>query len=152
MAFDECDHRIRNIVIRTGKIIRQIKGLPKEKNISILYDETAPLLGLIPSNLSSNNYNHLPTPEESARGNPNSPLVQICPECGKKSYVLRGLCRSCKDAEGGIYRTMFECFECKHKERSKEPMVVWLDRLGIDFKTQSKASLGIKTVTDDGLK
>lgn len=152
MVFDVCDHKIRNIIISAGQIIRQIKGLPEEKNITVIYNETAPLLGIVPVQLLSNMINKFPTVEESARENPNHPLVQICPKCGKKSYFLRGICKGCKDSEGGKYKTIFQCFECHHQEKSQEPMVVWLDRLGIDFRTQSKKSLGIETVTDDGLK
>lgn len=152
MKFDPCEHKIRQIVIKAGKIIRLLKGLPEENNITTIYRETAPLLGLQPIQLSSKIANSLPTIEESAREDPNSPLVQICPKCGKKSYVLHPICKGCKDSEDGKYKTIFQCFECKHEEKSKEPMVVWLDRLGIDFRTQSKKSLGIKTMTDNGLK
>jgi len=152
MAFDACEHRIRNIIIRAGKIIREAKGLPEEKNITVIYNETAPLFGFASIQLSSRVIGHLPTAEESARDNPDSPLVQICPKCGKKSYFLHGLCRNCKDSEGGKYKTIFKCYECHHEEKSKEPMVVWLDRLGVDFKSQTKKSLGIETITDDGIK
>jgi len=147
MSFNIEEHQERQKIINYGR-----ERWPEENNITILYKKACVEMGIEEKVLTSESVNHLPTPQESAKENPHHPLVQICPECGKKAYTLRGLCRSCKDAEGGIYRTMFECFECKHKERSKEPMVVWLDRLGIDFKTQSKASLGIKTLTDAGLK
>jgi len=147
MTFNIEEHIERQKIIKYGR-----EKWPHEKNINKLYEMAAKEMGVEVKIQNTTKANHLPTPQESAKENPHHSLVQICPECGKKAYTLRGLCRSCKDAEGGIYRTMFECFECKHKERSKEPMVVWLDRLGIDFKTQSKASLGIKTVTDDGLK
>lgn len=152
MAFDPCEHKIRQIVIKVGKIIRSLKGLPEENNITIIYNETVPLLGLYPTQLSSKIVRNLPTVEESAREHPDSPLVQICPKCGKKSYFFHSICPKCKDSEGGIYKTIFQCFECKHQEKSKESVVTWLDRLGIDFRTQTKKSLGIKTVTDDGLK
>ncbi len=152
MDFDACDHKIRQIIIKAGEIIRQAKGLPEEKNITVIYNETAPLFGIIPIVISSNIASHLPTPEENARQNPNHPSVQVCPKCGKKSYFLYGICGKCKDSEGGIYKTMFQCFECKHQDKSKESMVVWLERLGIDFRTQTKKSLGIKTLTDNGIK
>lgn len=150
MSFDLCEHKIRSLIIRAGIEIRRLKGLPEEKNITVIYNETAPLLGIAPLPLSSKEMNHLPTPEESVRENPN--LAEICPKCGQKAYFLRDLCRGCKDAEGGKYKTVFECHKCHHKEKSEESMVVWLERLGIDFKMQTKKSLGIKTLTDKDLK
>jgi predicted amidophosphoribosyltransferase len=94
----------------------------------------------------------LPTPEESARANPDHPMVNICPVCRKKSYYLTSICRSCKESEGGKYKTVLECFECHHKEKSEDPIVVWLDKWKIEYKTQTKASLGIGTLTDEGVK
>lgn len=152
MDFDLCEHRIVQLIIRAGNLLREAKGLPEEKNITIIYNETAPLFGIIPKQHSSREADHLPTPEESARVAPQNPYVQTCPECGEKSYYMVAICSSCKASEGGKYKVQFDCFKCMHSEKSEEPMVVWLERLGIDFGTQTKASLGIKTLTDDGLK
>jgi len=79
-------------------------------------------------------------------------LTSECPSCHKRSLVLHGLCRSCKDAEDGKYKTMLRCGECGYSQRSEDPIVTWLDKLGIEFGTQTKESLGIKTVTDEGIK
>ncbi len=145
--FDIQEHTERIMIINHGR-----EKWPNEKNINKLYEMACKEFGIETKSLTTTMANHLPTPEESARENPQSKFSIICPKCNKKSYVLRGLCRSCKDAENGKYKTMFRCYECKHEEKSKEPMVIWFDRLRIDFRTQSKKSLGIETVTDEGLK
>lgn len=149
-----CEQRIRLIIIQAGKIIRELQGLPEELNVTILYNETAPLFGIMPYLLTStpDAIEHLPTPEESARANPDNPYVLHCPACGRKSYFFTELCKNCKASEDGKYKVQFECFECHHIEKSEERLVVWLDRLGIDFTTQSKESLGIKITTDEGIK
>ena|SRR3989337_1089869 len=147
MAFDLCDHKTKQIIIKFGKLI-----WPEEKNITVLYQKASEAIGMEVVKTTSAMANHLPTPEESAKENPQSKFSIICPKCNKKSYVLHSLCKGCKDAEGGIYKTMFKCYECHHVEKSKEPLVIWMQRLGIEFGTQSKESLGIKTVTDEGLK
>lgn len=150
--WDLCNHRITQLVIKMGKLLRQAKGLPEEKNVTILYEETAILLGIPVMKMSSSNVSRNPTPEESAKSDPSSPLVQICPSCKEKAYYLQGLCKSCKDSENGTYKSVWKCFKCGHSEKSKEHVVTWLNRLGIDYRTQSKKSLGIQTVTDEGLK
>ena len=147
MAFDLCDHKTKQIIIKFGKLI-----WPEEKNITVLYQKASEAIGMEVVKTTSAMANHLPTPEESAKENPQSNFPIICPKCNKKSYIIFGLCKSCKDAEGGKYKTMFRCYECKHEEKSTEYMIVWFQRLGIDFSTQSKRSLGIKTITDEGIK
>ena len=150
MSFDICEQKMRTLIIKAGIEIRKLKGLPEEKNITVIYNETAPLLGIAPIQFTSDKMDHLPTPGESVRENPK--LAQICPKCGERTYYVRDLCRGCKEAEGGKYKTKLECFKCHYTERSEEPSVVWLGRWKIDFGMQTKASLGIKTVTDEGIK
>jgi len=145
--FDAEEHKKRIEIINHGR-----KKWPDEKNITRLYQMACRDLGVEPKTISTSTANHLPTPEESAKENPQSKLSTICPKCGKKSFVLHPLCKSCKDAEGGKYKVMFRCYECKFEGKSMEPLVVWFQRLGIEFGTQSKKSLGVKTITDDGLK
>lgn len=147
MVFDAKEHSERIKIINYGRT-----KWPNEKNITKLYQMACKDLGIDPKTISTSTASHLPTPEESARENPRSKFSIICPKCNKKSYVIFGLCKSCKDAENGKYKTMFKCYECKHEEKSTEHMVIWLQRLGIDFGTQSKQSLGIKTITDKGEK
>ena len=145
--FDAEEHKERIRIINHGKI-----KWPDEKNITKLYQMACKDLGIEPKSISTSTASRLPTPEESAKENPQGQFSILCPKCNKKSYIILGLCKSCKDAEGGKYKTMFRCYECKHEEKSTEHMVVWLQRLGIDFSTQSKKSLGIKTLTDEGIK
>ena len=141
------EHKERIRIINHGRT-----KWPQEKNITKLYQMACKDLGIEPKTISTSTASHLPTPEESAKENPQSKFSILCPKCNKKSYVLRGICKGCKDAEGGVYKTMFKCYECNHVEKSKEPLVIWMQRLGMEFETQSKKSLGIKIVTDDGLK
>ncbi len=147
MAFDIVLHQERQRIINYGRT-----KWPEEKNITKLYEMATKELGIEVKVLDTITANHLPTPEESARGNPRSKFSIVCPKCQKKSYILHGLCKSCKDAEGGKYKTMFKCYECGNQERSEEPMVTWLNKLDIDFRTQTKESLGIQTMTNEGLK
>lgn len=147
MAFDLCEHNIRQIIIKCGKLL-----YPDENDVTVLYQKTCVLLGRRTDLVSSSSVNHLPSPEESAKADPLNKLTTICPKCGKRSYVIYGLCKSCKDAENGIYKTMFKCYECQYQVKSKEPIVIWMQRLGIEFGTQSKESLGVRTITDEGVK
>lgn len=145
MAFNPEIHQIKLIIIRCGELLH-----PEEKNITKLYEETSVLLGmpLIPT--STADAGKLPSPAESMKemGMPH----RVCPQCGKETFQIFGLCASCQEAEGGKFKTLFECSECHFKEKSKKPIVVWLREMDWDFGNQSKRSLGIQTITDDGIK
>jgi len=147
MKFNAEEHLERIRIITYGR-----KKWPDEKNITKLYQMACKDLGVEAKTISTSTASRLPTPEESAKEDPKSKFSIICPKCSKKSYVLHPLCKSCKDAEGGIYRSAFKCYECGKMERSKEPLVIWMQRLGIEFGTQSKESLGVRTITDEGVK
>lgn len=147
MEFDLCEHNIRQVIIKCGKLL-----YPGERDVTELYRKTCEAIGRKVEFIKSSDVNHMPSPEESARQDPNSKFTIICPQCGKRTFVLYSLCRSCKDAEGGIFKSMFKCYECHHEGKSKESIVVWMERLGIEFATQSKKSLGLKTITDGGIK
>lgn len=158
MTFDPCPHQITQVVLKAGAIIRQLKGLPEEKNITVLYNEMAPLLGITPVQTSSREADHLPKLQQIIKddGTPLVPL-QKCPECGKDSMEIFGLCPTCEDAKGekgepGKYRTKFICKECAYSERSEKHMVMWLQEMGVDFGNQTKKELGVKTITDEGVK
>jgi len=154
MVFDACDHKIRQLVIRAAEEIRKAKGLPEEKNITVLFNEAAPLLGVIAATLSSRNVSKLPAPHEMV--NEAGKLLiprRDCPKCGGKECMsLYALCTGCTDAEGGKYLTKWECSLCGHKERFGKAFVQWLDEMGIDFQPGMKADMGIKTATDKGLE
>ena len=158
MAFDPEIHKVKEIIIKCGRALREAKGLPEELNISILYEEASLALGLPLIQTTTADADHLPAPHEmkSENGMPVIPLTK-CPKCGKDSMEMLGLCHTCEDAKGengeiGKYKVKFECKECHFQEKSEKPMVLWLQEMGVDFKMISKKNLGIKTITDDGIK
>jgi hypothetical protein len=105
-----------------------------------------------------------------------------CIKCGKEemdtitkkpvySAHLKGICANCKDAEADPitkkpkYKSMWFCGEqddktgvlipgtgCGHIEKSEKHIVQWFTELNFDFQNANKQTLGIKTVTDEGLK
>jgi len=155
VAFDVCDHQIRQIVIRAAQEIRKAKGLLEEKNVTVLFNEAAPLLGVIITSISSKTAFKLPAPHEMIDEKTGKFIIpkKDCPKCGEKECMnLFPLCISCKDAEGGKYKSKWECSKCSHQEISEKAFVQWLDELEIDFQPGMKADMGIKTATDKGLE
>jgi hypothetical protein len=166
MAFDPCQHEITQIIINAGGIIRKLKGLPEEMNITALYNETAPLLGILVVPMSSRDADHMPTLSEAMA--PNGKFLiprRDCPQCGRKeSHILYSICPSCTDSEGGKYKSMWFCGEmdlhrnlvqntgCGFTDKSEKFFSQWITELGVEIPTGTKESLGIKTVTDKGLK
>ena len=171
MAFDPCPHQIMQIVLKAGAIIRQLKQLPEEKNITVLYKETAPLLGIPVVSMNSKDVDHLPFPGEM-KNEAGKFIVprKDCPQCGKKDSMMLGpLCLTCEDAKGedgapGKYKSMYQCGEkdkdgkivpetgCGHKEKLGKFITQVLNELGVDYRSGTKESMGIRTYTDDGLK
>lgn len=152
--FDICDLKIRDLAIKAARLLRKEKGLPEEKNITTLYEEIAPLLGLPPSKISSQQINHLPAPHEMINTDTGKFIVprKDCPSCGnKESMNLHPICQSCEDAEGGKYNSMWKCEKCQFKDKSTKYFLQWMNEMGIDIGGM-KNKLGIKTVTDEGLK
>jgi ribosomal protein L32 len=157
MAFDSCEHRIRQIIIKAAILRRKEGNLPEDNNITTLYNEMAPLLGISVVQMNSRDANHLPSPSEmkNEKGEfiiPN----KICPKCGKITF-LSSICQSCEAAENGLYKTGYTCDErsggCGFvDEKTGEFYSQRLSRMGKDVPTGTKESLGIKTATDDGLK
>ncbi len=168
MEFDACDHKIRQLVIRAGTEFRRLQGKPDEKNISILFNEAAPILGVLPVQLSSANVNHLPAPHEMRKPGTNIPIVPVrdCPHCNKTgSFRLDSICPSCSDSEGGKFHTMWFCGEmdrttrelipgtgCGAKDKSDRFYMQWLNELVPDWQSAMKQDAGIRTVTDEGIK
>jgi hypothetical protein len=156
MAFDLCDHKITQLVIRAGILIRSIKGLPREENITILYEETAPLLGIIPRRMNSADTNQLPSPAETKdeKGRFIIPR-QDCPVCGvRESMILISLCPTCEASEGGKYHSAWKCMnkECTGIEKSEKFLTQRLTEMGIQFGMASKKEIGVQTLTNNGLK
>ncbi|RPI53399.1 MAG: hypothetical protein EHM49_04395 [Deltaproteobacteria bacterium] len=147
MSFDQCEHEKRTLIISFGKYLN-----PNEKNVTKLYTDACVALGIIPGVFTSRDADHLPSPGESAISHPESPLISVCPKCGERTYVLEGICQKCKDSEGGKYKARKKCYKCGEQEKFEDHLVTVLDRLGISYGNQSKNSLGIRTLTDEGLK
>jgi hypothetical protein len=154
MEFDPCPHKMTQLVLKAGTVIRELKGLPKEENITLLYNETAPLLGLAPQQMGSIEANKFPAPSEMT--DPKGKLIiprMDCPECkNEKGMLLGPLCSSCADAEGGKFKSMWKCNKCGYKIKSEQFFTKLLIELGVEFGTGTKEEMGIKTYTDEGLK
>ena len=170
MAFDLCEHKLRQLVIRTGQIIREIKGLPEELNVTVLFNETAPLLGIPVIQLNSRqNGGHLPAPHEmkTPEGNFTIPRKD-CPQCGRKDGLsLKYVCPSCDDSKGedgikGKYHSMYSCEEigpeskpigCGLKtDKSEKFPAQRISEENPDWRGGMKQELGIATITDTGIK
>jgi hypothetical protein len=151
MGYDLCLHQITQIILRAGEIIRETKGLPPENNVTILFEETAPLFGIETKKTNSMDADRLPTVADKLA---EKGITIKCPKCEKPTYRMFGICPSCSDSENGKYATKFICSECGGMEKSVKPVAVWLDVLGIDpgERMISKEMLGIKTITDEGIK
>lgn len=164
MPFDACDHKIRMMVIEFGKALRRIQGLSEENNVTILYKEALKTIGVIEVPITSRQVNHLPAPHEM-KDEVGKFIVprKDCPNCGRKDGLsLKSICPSCTDSEGGKYHTMYSCEEmgldrnpmgCGFKtEKSEKFMAQLMSELNPDWESGMKRDMGIKTVTDGGLK
>jgi len=155
MTFDPCPHQITQLVLKAGAVIRELKGLPEEKNITVLYNETAPLLGIIVVPMDSRTVNHLPSPAEmkDEKGRFVVPRKD-CPKCGGAMTMPLGpICPSCKDSEDGIYKSGYKCEVCEYvDEKTDEFFTQRLSRMGVEIPEGMKQAIGIKTLTNDGLK
>ena len=101
---------------------------------------------------------HLPSLHEMIKPD-GMPLIPFreCPKCGKESMEMLGLCPTCEEAKGengepAKYKTKFVCKECSYSERSEKHMVIWLQEMGVNFGNQPKKDLGVRTITDEGIK
>jgi hypothetical protein len=161
MQPDICQHQITQVVLKAGAIIRSLRGLPPENNVTLLYGEIAPLLGISVVPMNSKNMDHLPSPIEmkNEKGKfiiPNKP----CPRCGKTAF-LGSICQSCEDAkdENGkvVYKSGYLCDArfggCGFiDEKNGEWITQRVSKMGREIPTGTKESLGIGTATDEGVK
>jgi len=158
MKFDACEHRIRNIAIRAAKEIRKARELPEERDVTVLFEWVAPILGIPVVKFNSRMVDHLPSPAEikDDRGEfiiPNKPCPT--PGCGKITF-LGSICQSCEAAEGGKYKSGYTCDKrfggCGLvDDKTDEWITQRFKRMNIDIPDGTKESLGIKTLTNDGL-
>ena len=164
MSFDTCEHKIRLIVIEFGKALRKAQRLPEENNITILYKEALGAIGVIDIPITSRQTDHLPAPHEMKNDQGNFTIPRRdCPQCGRKDGLsLKSICPSCTDSEGGKYHTMYSCEEmgpdktmigCGFKtEKSERFMAQRMSEENPDWEGGMKQELGIKTITDSGVK
>ena len=149
MAFDPCPHQITQIVLKAGAIIRQLRGLSEEKNITTLYNETAPLLGIQVEQMKTGTHgDHFPSIAESMKALGLDMPKKPCPKCGAESF-LYPICQSCADAEGGKYKTGYRCVACNSVFDKSEKV---LSQLVPNLPSGIKKDLGILTITDKGLE
>ncbi len=151
--FDACDHRIRRIVIKAAEEIRRARGLPEEKNVTILFNETAPLLGVVVKEINSRD---APIPQVSEWINKDTGKFIIprkgCPRCGG-AMVLGPICPSCVDSEDGKYKSGYKCELCQFVDDKNEMFFAQrLTGMGVGVPEGVKQTLGIRTLTDKGLE
>lgn len=159
MAFDASVHLETLRLIEVGRQLRRDKGLPEERNVSILHKEGAAHEGKEIVKFTSRKVNHLPAPHEMQKDNGKFIVPRKdCPQCGEKESMFLGpLCHTCEDAKGengeiGKYKSMWQCQKCKTKEKLEKHFVQILNELGVEFGTGTKESMGIQTYTDNGVK
>jgi len=169
MSFDACEHKIRLMIIEFGRALRKVQGLPEENNVTVLYKEVLKAMGIVETPMTSRDINHLPAPHEMKddQGQFTIPRKD-CPQCGRKEGLsLVSICPSCTDSEGGKYHSMWTCIDtdagCGSRfyidtdgvlqvGKSEKFMTQVLNELGINFGTGTKEEMGIKTITDAGIK
>lgn len=138
--FDECKQKFNLLLARVGAHLN-----PAEKNLTILINEAAKTFGLPPYKISSNQGDHLPPPSETGPFFP-------CPICNKKTLTLTSLCRSCKESQNGRFKSKLDCSACSYSALSEKFVVTILEEFGYNFSSAQKSDIGIKTLTDEGLK
>lgn len=109
---------------------------------------------------------HLPSPQEMKddQGNYVMPRDK-CPKCGKEgAIIIHPICPTCEKSEKGKYFTELFCGErdkegvliqgtgCGYSEVSTKRYSQWLTEKNPNWRGGMKKDLGVKTVTDDGLK
>lgn len=155
----DCRHFITQVVLRAASIIRELKGLPEEKNITTLYNEYAPILGAPLGPMSSGTHGSalisrpIPTGMRDKTGKLMLP-AKDCPKCGSKQSVFpMSVCSSCEDWKNG-YRSSWSCINagCGYKELFKTPYTTLLDEVAPGWESGFKKDMGIKTLTAEGVK
>lgn len=147
MAFDPCLHLLKTVIVNAERECRRLEGKDVEQNITTLYIHGCNRFGVEPITTTSGDAQKLPAPHEM----PNAPKKK-CQSCGRETCNLLQICRACKESENGKYKSMWKCPDCGWMERSEKFITQILNELGVDFSTVPKASMGIMTVTDEGIK
>lgn len=140
MNFDICSHNLNRLLIIIGK-----EKFPNIKDDTEAMMAASLAYGIPFQKQVSSKGNKLPGIEETG------PFF-ICPNCKEKGLVIYGLCKTCADAEQGKFQAKLVCKLCGHEEKSRKHIVTLFHEFGFDFKNGTKKELGIKTITDDGVK
>jgi hypothetical protein len=163
MPIDICQHRETQILIKVAQALRKLKGMPEQNNVSILHQEGLDFIGMPRPMIDSNNADRPPTTIEQLMAKGYPVPVKNCEACGtKRSVTLTSICQSCKDAVGG-YLSMWVCLRCGWKNKLKKSFIaIWRESLRETGMTEAeidqvipqgtKEALGIKTMTDNGLR
>ncbi len=150
-GFDPLPHLMNNLVLRCGRVM-----FPKIRELRALYLKTCEAVHMAPIQTTSAMANRYPPPQETAP-------VMACPKCGKMEYRLYNInsgCGGCKkESEDGKYNTKWWCHSdsppetgCGHMEKSEMFLTQWYNELKVEYGNQTKESLGVKTITDEGVK
>jgi hypothetical protein len=149
---------------------------PEEKNLSVLVEKVSEAIGLAPFQLAADHsYRIGPSAPQSAVSVVEGIKPRLCPKCGKETVRLLTLCHTCKElSEGGKFKTVWACKYqkvnasgaplinqyglpvlvegCGYMEKSEKSTPEWLTEQRIEYKNQTKRSLGIQTLTDKGVE
>jgi hypothetical protein len=157
--FDLCKFQVNNVLLKVGKVIRELKGLPEEKDITKLVQEAAIMLGIpIQQTLwTSSEANELPRMQDMKDKNDNFIVPRKeCPVCHEKeSLALLSICPTCKESENGKYHSAWKCLNknCMTTVEKYEKFISQMYvELGYSTPTGLKKDLGIQTITDEGIK
>jgi len=136
----DCTQYINSILIRCGGVL-----LPDEKNISVLLKYAGDKLMINPGRILSYGKREFVLNEDVG------PLFK-CSKCGEQKLVINSLCGTCKASQKGKFKSQVVCRGCGFTEVSVKFITEWYKEFGFEFKGGSKKELGIKTLTDEGLK
>lgn len=137
---NSCDQRVNNILILIGKYFS-----PGEKNITVALKIASEKLGVRVQTIEGGK-------REGLNKFINGGVVFKCLKCGGDGMRVIPLCPTCEASEKGKYKTQLKCALCNFEEKSIKYTVQWYNEFGFDYKSGTKKELGIKTLTDEGLK
>ena len=151
MAWDACKHLLKMVIINAERECQRLEKKSNEPNITLLYEAGSRRFGVdyIETN-SRDDAKKLPGPYDN-ESESRMPILK-CPGCGKWSFKLYGICGGCKDSEDGKYHSAWKCDHCDYIEKTEKFQTQILNELGVDFGNVPKAKLGIRTITDEGIK
>ncbi|MGD0627255.1 MAG: hypothetical protein ABSB32_21450 [Thermodesulfobacteriota bacterium] len=113
---------IRDILLKTGKVI-----YPDVTDEEKLIEEMMRFVDLKPATTYTK-----------------STLKRKCPSCNAEySYQLFDISAEEQKKEES-FKSEWRCLKCGFSTKSKRRITEWLNELGIDYRMQTKASLGVR--------